>query len=214
MAHGSTYLAGQSESSQSRSRCFLQGKNGRQRGPVQEKRPRSTNKSQTQLIFNLIYNPILPLVKASIIILLIKVAWVVDPIKRVLYVIFAFNAAASVGPWVCLIFLCPPLTGQNAEAKHKTTVFNGLKCLNSWHHGREPFLPADLASRLEPIKRQPKSPALPSGKSLYWFPPRSRLTGCTNVSAVQPRPHRAALHDLRSLEVHCCNRVHPKHDSF
>jgi hypothetical protein len=80
---------------------------------------------QVLIAFNLIHTPILPLVKASIIILLLKAGRIVVAIRRTLYGILAFNIGACVGPLFALLFMCPPRTGQTQAP----TVFNGLKCL-------------------------------------------------------------------------------------
>ncbi|OBT89125.1 hypothetical protein VE02_01991 [Pseudogymnoascus sp. 03VT05] len=77
------------------------------------------------IAYNLLYTPILPLVKASIIFLLLRAGWVVTPIRRTLYGILAFVIGACLGPWLALIFLCPPLTGETSGP----TVYGGLSCL-------------------------------------------------------------------------------------
>jgi hypothetical protein len=77
------------------------------------------------IIFNLLSIPILPLCKASIIILLLHVGRILDRVRRALYAVFVFNALAAVIPWALFIFICP-------DAPHNTTptVFGGLKCLD------------------------------------------------------------------------------------
>lgn len=74
---------------------------------------------------NLIHTPILPLVKASIILLLLKVGKLIVSIRRALYVILFFIVGACLGPLIALIFLCPPKTGRN----YGDSVYGGLQCL-------------------------------------------------------------------------------------
>ncbi|KAF2756409.1 hypothetical protein EJ05DRAFT_501914 [Pseudovirgaria hyperparasitica] len=78
------------------------------------------------LSFNLLNTMILPLVKASIIILLMRVSSVLPIIRRSLYAVFAFNALACIIPFVILIFQCPPQTGNT----WKPRVFGNLHCMN------------------------------------------------------------------------------------
>ncbi|KFZ08722.1 hypothetical protein V502_09201 [Pseudogymnoascus sp. VKM F-4520 (FW-2644)] len=87
--------------------------------------PSYTEYHKILIAYNLLYTPILPLVKASIIFLLLRAGWVVTPIRRTLYCILAFVIGACLGPWLALIFLCPPLTGETSEP----TVYGGLSCL-------------------------------------------------------------------------------------
>ncbi|KAK2765143.1 hypothetical protein FQN54_008842 [Arachnomyces sp. PD_36] len=82
--------------------------------------------------FNLVNNPILPLAKASIILLLLKVGKVIDHVKVCLYGVFVFNLLACVIPWALLIFICPPRTG-NTSAE---TTFGGLKCFDRDQQGK------------------------------------------------------------------------------
>ncbi|KFY25658.1 hypothetical protein V493_04523 [Pseudogymnoascus sp. VKM F-4281 (FW-2241)] len=87
--------------------------------------PSYTEYHKILIAYNLLYTPILPLVKASIIFLLLRAGWVVTPIRKTLYGILAFVIGACLGPWLALIFLCPPLTGETS----KPTVYGGLSCL-------------------------------------------------------------------------------------
>ncbi|PGH26465.1 hypothetical protein AJ80_01778 [Polytolypa hystricis UAMH7299] len=74
---------------------------------------------------NLLSIPILPLAKASIIIILLKVSKVITPIRRLLQVTFMFNAAACIVPMVVWIFVCPPATGNTSSER----TFGNLRCL-------------------------------------------------------------------------------------
>lgn len=77
------------------------------------------------LSFNLLNTLILPLVKASIIILLLRVSSVITSIKRVLYGVFVFNIGACIIPFVILIFQCPPQTGNT----WKPLVYGKFQCM-------------------------------------------------------------------------------------
>ncbi len=81
--------------------------------------------SQVVMAFTLINIPILPLVKASIIMLLLRAVSVIEWLKRTLYVILFFVVGSSMIPWVLYIFTCPPLTGSN----WKPRTFGGLHCM-------------------------------------------------------------------------------------
>jgi len=78
------------------------------------------------IAFNLIHTPIIPIVKTSIIVLLLKVGWVFGLLRKVLIGILIFNIGACLGPVIALVFLCPPRTGNTGGP----TVYNGLKCLH------------------------------------------------------------------------------------
>ncbi|KFZ18664.1 hypothetical protein V501_01081 [Pseudogymnoascus sp. VKM F-4519 (FW-2642)] len=80
------------------------------------------------IAFNLIHTLILPLVRTSIILLLFRVASVIKSIRIALYIILTFNIGACLGPWLALLFLCSPLSGNTSGP----TVFNGLSCLDPW----------------------------------------------------------------------------------
>ncbi|OAL49972.1 hypothetical protein IQ07DRAFT_587645 [Pyrenochaeta sp. DS3sAY3a] len=77
------------------------------------------------MAFNLLNIPILPLVKASIILLLLRAGSVIEWLKRVLYAILIFTIGSSLIPWFLYIFICPPLTGNT----WKLTTFGGLRCM-------------------------------------------------------------------------------------
>lgn len=79
------------------------------------------------LAFNLINTPILPLVKASILLLLLKVGKLIMPIRRALYVLLVFIAGACIGPWIAMIFMCEPRSGNKTSKR----VFGNMKCLGS-----------------------------------------------------------------------------------
>ena len=81
---------------------------------------------QTLIAVNLIHTPIIPIVKASIIVLLLKVGWIFGTLRKALFVILVFNIGACIAPMIALVFLCPPRTDNTAGP----TVFNGLKCLD------------------------------------------------------------------------------------
>lgn len=83
---------------------------------------------QVLIAFNLMHTLILPLVRSSIILLLLRVAWVIYSVRIALYVILAFNIGACLGPWVAMIFMCPPRTNNT----YAPTVYNGLSCLDPW----------------------------------------------------------------------------------
>ena len=103
-----------------------QGKKGRPR-PVRVPVTLIDN-LQILIAFNLIHTLILPLVRTSIILLLFRVASVINSIRIALYIILAFNIGACLGPWLALIFMCPPRSGNTSGP----TVFNGLSCLDPW----------------------------------------------------------------------------------
>lgn len=68
------------------------------------------------------------LVRTSIILLLFRVASAINSIRIALYIILAFNTGSCLGPWLALIFMCPPRPGNTSGA----TVFNRLSCLDPW----------------------------------------------------------------------------------
>ncbi|KAF2873047.1 hypothetical protein BDV95DRAFT_627833 [Massariosphaeria phaeospora] len=83
------------------------------------------------MAFNLINIPILPLVKASIIMLLLRAGSVIEWLKKVLYAILIFTVGSSLIPWIMYIFICPPRTGNT----WKPTTFGGLKCVDRHRMG-------------------------------------------------------------------------------
>ena len=78
------------------------------------------------MAFNLINTPIVPLVKCSILLLLLKVARVITPLRRLIYVILGFVVLTCLGPELAMIFLCP--VGIETD-----TVYGGVKCIP--YHG-------------------------------------------------------------------------------
>ncbi|KAI8934871.1 hypothetical protein NX059_008547 [Plenodomus lindquistii] len=77
------------------------------------------------MAFNLLNIPILPLVKSSIILLLLRAGSVIEWLKRVLYAILIFTVGSALIPWFLYIFICPPMTGNTWES----TTFGGLRCM-------------------------------------------------------------------------------------
>ncbi|KAK2757250.1 hypothetical protein FQN54_004764 [Arachnomyces sp. PD_36] len=75
--------------------------------------------------------PILPLAKASIIIILLRVANVIKPLRQAMYAVFVFNAAACIVPWAVFIFICPQLEGAGWASR----TFGNLKCLSRDQQG-------------------------------------------------------------------------------
>ncbi|KAF3933887.1 hypothetical protein ABW19_dt0203599 [Dactylella cylindrospora] len=67
---------------------------------------------------------ILPLVKASIIILLLKVGGIISPVRNAVYFLFAVNFLGAIIPAFFYLFQCPPLTGQNWQER----TFGDLHC--------------------------------------------------------------------------------------
>ncbi|KAH9864855.1 hypothetical protein IAQ61_008800 [Plenodomus lingam] len=83
------------------------------------------------MAFNLLNIPILPLVKASIILLLLRAGSVIQWLKRVLYAILVFTVGSSLIPWFLYIFICPPQTGNT----WKPATFGGLRCMGRHRMG-------------------------------------------------------------------------------
>lgn len=83
------------------------------------------------MAFNLLNIPILPLVKASIILLLLRAGSVIEWLKRVLYGILFLTIGSTFIPWCIYIFICPPLTGNT----WKPRTFGNLKCLDRHRMG-------------------------------------------------------------------------------
>jgi hypothetical protein len=77
------------------------------------------------MAFNLLNLPILPLVKVSIILLLLRAGSVIEWLKRVLYAILVFTAGSAMIPWFLYIFVCPPQTGNT----WKPRTFGNLHCM-------------------------------------------------------------------------------------
>ncbi|EMD64289.1 hypothetical protein COCSADRAFT_117484 [Bipolaris sorokiniana ND90Pr] len=77
------------------------------------------------MAFNLLNIPILPLVKASIILLLLRAGSVIQWLRRALYAILIFTVGSALIPWCLYIFICPPLTGNT----WKPRTFGGLHCM-------------------------------------------------------------------------------------
>ncbi|ORY18869.1 hypothetical protein BCR34DRAFT_296753 [Clohesyomyces aquaticus] len=83
------------------------------------------------MAFNLLNIPILPLVKCSIILLLLRAGSVIEWLKRVLYGILIFIVGSSMVPWFLYIFICPPQTGNT----WKPRTFGGLHCMGRHRMG-------------------------------------------------------------------------------
>lgn len=77
------------------------------------------------MAFNLLNIPILPLVKASIILLLLRAGSIITWLKKVLYCILIFIVGSSLIPWFLYIFTCPPRTGNT----WKLRTFGNLHCM-------------------------------------------------------------------------------------
>ncbi|KAF3046152.1 hypothetical protein E8E12_011393 [Didymella heteroderae] len=84
-----------------------------------------------QMAFNLLNIPILPLVKASIILLLLRAGSIITWLKKVLYCILVFTAGSSLIPWCLYIFTCPPQTGNT----WKPRTFGNLHCMGRHRMG-------------------------------------------------------------------------------
>lgn len=83
------------------------------------------------MAFNLLNIPILPLVKASIILLLLRAGSIITWLKKVLYCILVFTAGSALIPWFLYIFTCPPQTGNT----WKPRTFGGLHCMGRHRMG-------------------------------------------------------------------------------
>jgi hypothetical protein len=95
------------------------------------------------LSFNLLNLSILPLVKASIILLLLRAGSVIEWLKRVLYAILIFTIGSALIPWFLYIFVCPPQTGNT----WKPRTFGNLHCMGR-HKMGEMLLWATCANLL------------------------------------------------------------------
>ncbi|KAF1916895.1 hypothetical protein BDU57DRAFT_557019 [Ampelomyces quisqualis] len=93
--------------------------------PWNEQEPDYDEYYAVNLSFNLLNLPILPLVKASIILLLLRAGSVIEWLKRVLYAILIFTIGSSLIPWFLYIFVCPPQTGNT----WKPRTFGNLHCM-------------------------------------------------------------------------------------
>ncbi|KAJ6263373.1 hypothetical protein Dda_1936 [Drechslerella dactyloides] len=67
---------------------------------------------------------ILPLVKASIMILLLKLGGIITPVRIAVYTLFAVNLIGAVVPALFYLFECPPLTGNTWQLR----TFGNLHC--------------------------------------------------------------------------------------
>jgi hypothetical protein len=83
------------------------------------------------MAFNLLNIPILPLVKASIILLLLRAGSVIEWLKRLLYAILIFTIGSALIPWFLYIFTCPPQTGNT----WKPRTFGNLHCMGRHRMG-------------------------------------------------------------------------------
>ncbi|KAF2268135.1 hypothetical protein CC78DRAFT_613350 [Lojkania enalia] len=83
------------------------------------------------MAFNLLNIPILPLVKASIILLLLRAGSVIEWLKKVLYGILIFTIGSALVPWFLYIFICPPRTGNTWAPR----TFGGLHCMGRHRMG-------------------------------------------------------------------------------
>lgn len=93
--------------------------------PPNEIEPNYDEYYAVMMAFNLLNIPILPLVKASIILLLLRAGSVITWLKRVLYGILFFTVGSALLPWLLYIFICPPMTGNTWKA----TTFGKLHCM-------------------------------------------------------------------------------------
>ncbi|KFY86597.1 hypothetical protein V500_07528 [Pseudogymnoascus sp. VKM F-4518 (FW-2643)] len=88
--------------------------------------PFDKNYRKVQLSFNLINYLILPLVKASLIMLLLRVGSIINRVRIALYALLGIVTAAAVIPWFIMLFMCPPRTGNTWAP----TTFGGARCVN------------------------------------------------------------------------------------
>jgi hypothetical protein len=89
------------------------------------------NNVQVLLAFNLLNIPILPLVKASIILLLLRAGSIIEWLKKALYAILIFTVGSALIPWCLYIFICPPQTGNT----WKPRTFGNLHCMGRHRMG-------------------------------------------------------------------------------
>lgn len=90
-----------------------------------------SNHPQVVMAFNLLNIPILPLVKASIIFLLLRAGSVIEWLRKVLYAILIFTVGSALVPWFLYIFICPPQTGNT----WKPRTFGNLHCMGRHRMG-------------------------------------------------------------------------------
>ncbi|KFZ24264.1 hypothetical protein V502_01256 [Pseudogymnoascus sp. VKM F-4520 (FW-2644)] len=88
--------------------------------------PFDENYRKVQLSFNLVNYLILPLVKASLIMLLLRVGSIINRVRIALYALLGIVTAAAVIPWFIMLFMCPPRTGNTWAP----TTFGGARCVN------------------------------------------------------------------------------------
>ncbi|KAK6540503.1 hypothetical protein TWF694_009293 [Orbilia ellipsospora] len=82
--------------------------------------------------FNVVNALILPLVKASILLLLLKVGGMIDNVRKFLYGVFFFNAASGIFIAVYMLFQCPLRSGNNWLPR----TFGNLHCAGRLIVGR------------------------------------------------------------------------------
>ncbi|CAI6269036.1 unnamed protein product [Periconia digitata] len=99
--------------------------------PPNEIEPNYDEYYSVLMAFNLLNIPILPLVKASIILLLLRAGSVIEWLKKVLYAILILTIGSTFIPWCMYIFICPPQTGNT----WKPRTFGNLKCLDRHRMG-------------------------------------------------------------------------------
>ncbi|OBT76715.1 hypothetical protein VF21_03928 [Pseudogymnoascus sp. 05NY08] len=92
----------------------------------QDMEPPFDRNYRVQLSFYLINYLILPLVKASLIMLLLRVGSIIDRVRIALYALLGIVTAAAVIPWLIMLFMCPPKTGNTWAP----TTFGGAHCVN------------------------------------------------------------------------------------
>ncbi|KFY21246.1 hypothetical protein V491_03032 [Pseudogymnoascus sp. VKM F-3775] len=92
----------------------------------QDMEPPFDRNYRAQLSFNLINYLILPLVKASLIMLLLRVGSTINRVRIALYTLLGIVTAAAVIPWFIMLFMCPPRTGNTWAP----TTFGGAHCVN------------------------------------------------------------------------------------
>ncbi|KFY17942.1 hypothetical protein V492_00271 [Pseudogymnoascus sp. VKM F-4246] len=93
--------------------------------------PFDKNYRKAQLSFYLINYLILPLVKASLIMLLLRVGSIINRVRVALYALLGIVTAAAVVPWFFMLFMCPLRTGNTSAP----TTFGGARCVNRVHIG-------------------------------------------------------------------------------
>ncbi|KAK6544008.1 hypothetical protein TWF694_000722 [Orbilia ellipsospora] len=79
---------------------------------------------RVSIIFFMFSVWILPLVKASIIILLLKLGGIMTPVRITVYILFAVNAIGAIVPAIFYLFECPPLTNNTWQQR----TFGDLHC--------------------------------------------------------------------------------------